>query len=447
MGTYVIQFRYADTGLTPSFTKYVKVSDLSSAGSSPTFTEVGHGMYKFDATPTYDIAFTIDGGSGIADSEIRYVRGVLSPQDAYLDAAMSTRAAIADYTSLRAGKLDNLDNLDVASSTLATASALSTLSTTVGTLSTTVGGIVTSVATLATSAALSAVSTIATSARDYALRASGLLDGRKKINTVTNKLTIYESDNTTPLQIWSLKDATGAPTSSKIYESVRDPMVVLTHSLHVEYNGSNRTGATFTDHAEWDGLTKFSGVCWIRNNGTGTQWFLGKPASAGVSFRLGFVTTGTDIAFVTSAGTLSLTDNLFTTSAWHQLVWSYDGTQATTNSRFRAWCDGVEFTTKSGSCATSIASGSDLLTIGGNGSGTSNPDYDICHVALWLGSLIDTTVAAEIWGGGVPSDYRYTSKGSPTHYYQLQNDLTDSGSNVINGTGLNSPAFTSAVPG
>lgn len=236
------------------------------------------------------------------------------------------------------------------------------------------------------------------------------------------------------------------PIRSRVYRRGWGSGVVLTHSLHVALNGANRTGATFTDDAEWDGLTKFSGCCWIRNNGSGTQWFLGKPTSATVSFRIGFVTTGTDIAIATPAGTLSLTDNLFASSVWNFLVWSYDGTQGTTNNRFKAWCQNTEFTTKSGSCSTSIAAGASLLTIGGNSSGTTSPDYDICHVALWLGSNIDTTVATELWNGGAPQDYRYTSKGTPTHYYQLQNDLLDTGSHVLDGTGLNSPSFTSAVP-
>jgi hypothetical protein len=130
---------------------FKKVSDLSDV-STPSVTEIGNGLYKFTHTPSEDIVFELDAGATISDAEARYISGVISPQDAYLDAAMTSVFA-------------------------------------------------------------------------YAQRASRLLEGRWKIDTGTNKLTIYAPDGTTPLQSYDLKDNAGAASSTLIYERAPEDAV------------------------------------------------------------------------------------------------------------------------------------------------------------------------------------------------------------------------------
>lgn len=47
-----------------------------------------------------------------------------------------------------------------------------------------------------------------------------ILEGRWKIDPVANTLTAYAQDGTTPLQVWNLKDASGAATSANPFERV-----------------------------------------------------------------------------------------------------------------------------------------------------------------------------------------------------------------------------------
>jgi hypothetical protein len=44
--------------------------------------------------------------------------------------------------------------------------------------------------------------------------------GRWKVDTGTNKLTLYDSDNTTPIATFNLRDADGMPASTSVFERV-----------------------------------------------------------------------------------------------------------------------------------------------------------------------------------------------------------------------------------
>lgn len=47
--------------------------------------------------------------------------------------------------------------------------------------------------------------------------------GRWKIDTATNRMTFYKADNITPVAVFDLKDAVGAPTTEAPFERVRVP--------------------------------------------------------------------------------------------------------------------------------------------------------------------------------------------------------------------------------
>jgi hypothetical protein len=79
------------TGLSPSITIYKKVADGSDVASPPAVSEIGGGFYKFTATPSEALVARIDGGSTLADA-YRYKVMQITPHDADLDAAVSTRA-------------------------------------------------------------------------------------------------------------------------------------------------------------------------------------------------------------------------------------------------------------------------------------------------------------------------------------------------------------------
>lgn len=95
---YVVYFASAGVpaaGLTPTFSIYSKVAD-GVAVSPPSISElttggVGGGFYKFTVTPSEAMFARIDGGVALANAD-RYKVMQVTPNDASLDAAVSTRA-------------------------------------------------------------------------------------------------------------------------------------------------------------------------------------------------------------------------------------------------------------------------------------------------------------------------------------------------------------------
>jgi hypothetical protein len=91
---YVIYFSNAGapaTGLTPGVITYKKVSDSSDVASPPAISEIGGGGYKFTVTPAEALFVVVDGGSGLENAD-RYKVMQITPNDADLDAPVSTRA-------------------------------------------------------------------------------------------------------------------------------------------------------------------------------------------------------------------------------------------------------------------------------------------------------------------------------------------------------------------
>lgn len=111
MGLYHIYF--ADqgtpkTGLTPSFSTLAKRSDGTDI-TPPAISEIKGGHYKFTLTPTEVLVGVIDGGSALTNAADRYVPCTFTPNDEFIDAAMSSRASqssvdaidsVADATAL-----------------------------------------------------------------------------------------------------------------------------------------------------------------------------------------------------------------------------------------------------------------------------------------------------------------------------------------------------------
>jgi hypothetical protein len=93
---YFLDFRNSDTGLTPTFT-FLQVTPgfgaTTPASPAGGIVEKSNGRYYFDwiwLTKTdSDIVFQVDGGPSIPTEEVRYIKGTISPRDAFLDDPIS----------------------------------------------------------------------------------------------------------------------------------------------------------------------------------------------------------------------------------------------------------------------------------------------------------------------------------------------------------------------
>lgn len=109
-----------------------------------------------------------------------------------------------------------------------TANLLDDLSTEVSSVSTTLSGVNTTVNNInttvtGTSTTVNGINTTVTGTSTHVLQLRRLAEGHWKIfNTGpdANRLVLYSADGVTVLQKWDLKDLSGAPTTSTIYERV-----------------------------------------------------------------------------------------------------------------------------------------------------------------------------------------------------------------------------------
>lgn len=71
------------TGLNPTFIRFVNGSGQTLTPPTITETYTGSGMYRSNYNPTQTVAFILDGATtGLSDS-IRYILGVMDPQDQF----------------------------------------------------------------------------------------------------------------------------------------------------------------------------------------------------------------------------------------------------------------------------------------------------------------------------------------------------------------------------
>lgn len=169
MARYFLRFRHSDTGFTPTFVYFKNASTLAAVGSPPAINELGTGTYYFDYSPSFDIVYEVDGDASIVDVTIRYIADTISPRDTYLDEPTSQVVTDVwnDNTTYAAGKkgkrVDDIQRIKVVS------------------------------------------------------------EGRWKIFTGggdANRLVLYDTDGTTVLQKWDLKDSAGAASTTNVFERV-----------------------------------------------------------------------------------------------------------------------------------------------------------------------------------------------------------------------------------
>ena len=66
------------TGLLPEFTLFKSLVTTEDE-AAPAIEELEQGMYRFQYEPFQSYYFVIDGGAGVADNRIRWIRGLLEP--------------------------------------------------------------------------------------------------------------------------------------------------------------------------------------------------------------------------------------------------------------------------------------------------------------------------------------------------------------------------------
>lgn len=168
-------------------------------------------------------------------------------------------------------------------------------------------------------------------------------------------------------------------------------------------------------------------------NGSGRGWCV-QMTTAGV-IQIQFVnTTGTNR--YQQIGTID-----YANGQWHHLALYKPSPHTSTLIKI----NNVEETvTEPDNLSATIASTGDLL-VGANNILTIFADVEMCNLAIW--STNENINSGLIYNGGVTMDYM-TLANEPIHYWPLDGDLLDTGSSVnkLNGTAINSPAYTADVP-
>jgi len=197
---YFVSFRNSDTGYAVSF-KFYKRADTFAVLTAPSIVELSNGTYYFDityATQTDpNIIFEIDGTAAIPTEEVRYQTGMAGPSDLFLDEPISQ-------------VVDDVWNEPTSAHTTAGSfgKELNDIYTTTSSTSTTVNTINTNVNTMAANVVL---------LKKYA-------EGRWKIydsGIHANQIVFYDTDNSTILFKFDLKNLTGSPTAGvDVFERV-----------------------------------------------------------------------------------------------------------------------------------------------------------------------------------------------------------------------------------
>lgn len=81
------------TGLSPTWYFFLKVSDGTAYTPQPTITEIGGGFYKFSITPTEDVVGVMDGGTTLTSASDRYTFVSLSPNDTNMTMIANIKSA------------------------------------------------------------------------------------------------------------------------------------------------------------------------------------------------------------------------------------------------------------------------------------------------------------------------------------------------------------------
>lgn len=174
---------------------------------------------------------------------------------------------------------------------------------------------------------------------------------------------------------------------------------------------------------------------------------------------LGYNISGAKFFVTSNGGTLRLWQSDlsglagFTDATWHRLTVVGTLGLSPNSNRLRVYHNSTNITTvgtagyPAGALPTSIfAGGTADLRIGGIFAGSSSlGDCNLSSLAIYLGTALNITQVAEL-GDAVNTDLDQMSFGSPTHWYQFNNDYTDSGSGAhVTGIPESSPTFDNVI--
>lgn len=208
---YFINFRKSDTGLTPTFLTFREAVSPFNIVTPPTVTERSDGTYFFDWTWTtaadVDIIFTIDGGASIPTEEVRYVKGVISPRDRFLDVPSS--ALLTDIKGA-----DDRDLTELAGAGFNTATdSLKVISDNIDTITPS------AIANAVWNELITGHQT-ANSMGRVLNDIFRVLKNRAVINATTKQLEVYDDTGVTVVFTFNLQDENGVASATRIFRRI-----------------------------------------------------------------------------------------------------------------------------------------------------------------------------------------------------------------------------------
>lgn len=199
------------TGLTPTVSIWEVDGTPTQLIFNDPMIEVGDGfyVYTFLGTSGYtengQFVIRTDGGATLGNS--RYNIGSLAPQK-------------ADVIETSAQDITN-DIWNANSSNYSTVGTMGYLVSNIGKLTpTTIAAIVDGVwdEMLSTHTVAGSAGLMLSNAYELLVVLLKYSENRTRIDIPTNTLTVYDNDNVTPIQVFTLKDHTGAPSTTEVYE-------------------------------------------------------------------------------------------------------------------------------------------------------------------------------------------------------------------------------------
>ena len=195
-----------------------------------------------------------------------------------------------------------------------------------------------------------------------------------------------------------------------------------------------------------NGLTSASFSMWLKLNSTGIEGLFNQWGSGSDRLIYGFIWLGGGRIDIYMSGNLAFrvssnaVINALSTGQWFNLVITYDGTQATSTDRVKAYIDNQELTGNIGGGPASLFSSTTDFIIGYYPGGTYI-DGNIDEFAIFTNTLTTDNIN-DIYNGGTPNSL---SSLSPVHWYRNGDGdtfptITDNGSGGNNGTMTNMEA-------
>jgi hypothetical protein len=225
--------------------------------------------------------------------------------------------------------------------------------------------------------------------------------------------------------------------------------VTLYNSTHSLECNSTADGASFGDLTEWDGINKFTRSFWMRPTALTASTFSHLCGKVNGSVYLGRSSPSVpinDLSFTNGSSVRTTDSPISSINTWYHIFEVYDGTIAPgvgSIDRWKVWVNGSARARSGTSPGATIGANASTFNIGGTIAASTTIYFD--EVAVWLGVAATATQATEIYNSGHIWDLATSTLGQPTHFYHLDNNYNDAGSNPNTGSALSTPVFNNTI--